>query len=213
MKKYFAFFSSTLFFFFFLKGHLSAQNIAINTDGTTGATLLHTKNTIAATDNILRIENTIGGNSSGINFLNSTTANASWLLYVPGSSSNLRLQRSGGTDIVTFYNTGDALVGNAAFVGNLGINNAGANNSYGINITGATSGWRGISSDLTSSATNYSYFASSSAALNTATKLQSPVPDEAADGVAHLRFAVEPLIVLMARYWFAVPIALGNTSP
>jgi hypothetical protein len=141
---------------------LFAQTVGIGQASFVPATLLHMQNTAAATDAIFRIENTLAGQKSGINFLNSGTANASWLFYVPASSTNLRLQTQGLTDILTIYNTGDALVNNASFYGNIGINQAGANNLYGINITGAASGWHGVHSDLTGKTTNYSYYASSS---------------------------------------------------
>jgi len=152
----------------FSVNNTNAQTVGIGQASFTPATLLHMKNTAAATDAIFRIENTIATQKSGINFLNSGTASATWLFYVPASSTNLRLQAQSGTDILTFYNTGDALVNNASFYGNLGINNAGANNLYGINITGAPSGWHGVHSDLTGLTTNYAYYATSSAALSTA---------------------------------------------
>lgn len=97
--------------FLLLAGSLAAQNIGINTDGSAGSTLLHTKNTAAATDNILRIENTIATQKSGVNFLNSGTANSDWLFHIPASSTDLRLQNYAGTDAVTFLNDGKVGIG------------------------------------------------------------------------------------------------------
>ena len=106
MKK--LYFTIIISHFFFLTS--LGQNIGINTDGSVGATLLHTKNTAAATDNILRIENTIAAQKSGINLL-TATVNANWLFYVPASSTDLRLQLYTGTDAVTFLNNGNVGIG------------------------------------------------------------------------------------------------------
>ncbi len=145
-----------------------SQSVGIGNTSFTPLTLLHIQNTAASTDAILRIENTIATQKSGINFLNSGTTDANWLFYIPASSTDLRLQLSGGTtDALTFYNTGNSLYGSALFAGKLGINGTTPSNTYGINISGASSGWHGVHSDLTGTTTNESYYATTSAALNT----------------------------------------------
>jgi len=111
-----------------------SQNIGINTDGSAGQTLLHTKNTNAAADNILRIENTISGKTTGINIFNSTyTGTPSWLFYNPASTTDLRLQYNAGTDAVTFLSTGNVGIGTIVPGAKLDIRSSGESVYWGAN--------------------------------------------------------------------------------
>lgn len=84
---------------------LFSQNIGINTDGSAGQTLLHTKNTNAASDNILRVQNTITARKSGLQLYNSGNG-ADWMIYNPASSLDLRLQVGGSADVMTLTSAG-----------------------------------------------------------------------------------------------------------
>ncbi|MBL4577831.1 MAG: hypothetical protein JKX74_05125 [Flavobacteriales bacterium] len=83
---------------------VQAQNVGVNTDGSVPATLLHVKST-AASSSTLRIQHTLGAQEVGLNMFNSTTAGANWKLYIPASSSELRLFNS--IDRMTFLSTGE----------------------------------------------------------------------------------------------------------
>ena len=105
MKKIYAL--SFLFFSAGIGGY--SQNIGINTDGSAGQTLLHTKNTTAGLNNYLRIENTQAAQQSALQFLNSGTAGADWIQYIPGGTTDLRFYRGG--DKVTFLSNGNVGIG------------------------------------------------------------------------------------------------------
>ncbi|MBI2968050.1 MAG: hypothetical protein HYY40_09580 [Bacteroidetes bacterium] len=79
-----------------------AQNVGVNTDGTAPTELLHVKSN-QATDNTLLLEHTNGAQELALRFL-TPTASADWKLYIPASSSNLRLYNT--ADRVTFLSTG-----------------------------------------------------------------------------------------------------------
>lgn len=86
-----------------------AQNIGVNTDGSVPGTLFHTKNTVAGQNNYLRVENTQGGFQSAIQLLNSGTAGADWVWYIPGGTTEMRLKRA--SDLVTFLANGNVGIG------------------------------------------------------------------------------------------------------
>ncbi len=90
----------------------AAQNIGVNTDGSTPSTLFHTKNTAASQDNYLRIENTQSGFQSALQLLNSGTAGADWVWYIPGGTTEMRLYR--GADLATFLANGNVGIGTTA---------------------------------------------------------------------------------------------------
>lgn len=89
---------------FIFASHFSfGQNIGVNTDGSSPTELLHVKST-AASQNHLLIQHTLGAQELALRLYNSATASANWKLYVPASSSNLRLYNV--ADRVTFLSTG-----------------------------------------------------------------------------------------------------------
>lgn len=80
-----------------------AQNVGVNTDGTSPTELLHVKSTTASQNHLL-IQHTLGAQELALRLYNSATASANWKLYVPASSSDLRLYNA--ADRVTFLSTG-----------------------------------------------------------------------------------------------------------
>lgn len=115
----------------FFSPAVSGQNIGVNTDGSAPSTLFHTKNTIAAQNNYLRIENTQGGQQSALQLLNSGTAGADWIQYIPGGTTALRFYR--GADRVTFLASGNVGIGSINPVQALDIVGK-ANTSAGYNF-------------------------------------------------------------------------------
>lgn len=97
---------------------LKAQNVGINTDGSTpdNDALLHLKNHSgsALSTATLRVENTknSSSNTTGIELLNSATTNAQWLFYIPQSgSTDLRFSNN-SIDRITITTAGNVGIGN-----------------------------------------------------------------------------------------------------
>ena len=116
-----------------------AQNVGINTDGSDpdANTILHIKNHSGSSldSTLLRIENEKATTGTGVQIENSGTASSKWDVFVPGSSTDLRI-KGNGSDHVTIQNDGDVGIGTTTPVSGLDIQT-----SMGLKlntITGAT---------------------------------------------------------------------------
>lgn len=105
-----------------------AQNVGINTDGSTpnGDALLHIKNDASSgkDSSVVRIENEQNGANdvTGLEIFNSGTgATAKWDIYIPASASTNLQFKNNGTDRVTIQNDGDVGIGTTSPVSTLDI--------------------------------------------------------------------------------------------
>lgn len=105
-----------------------AQNVGINTDGSTpdGDAILHIKNDASSSkdSSVVRIENEQNGANdvTGVEIYNSGTgATAKWDVYIPASGSTDLRFKNNGTDRITIQNDGDVGIGTTSPVSGLDV--------------------------------------------------------------------------------------------
>jgi len=100
----------------------SARKIGIGTTNPTSK--LHVYNSTAATNVYVTIQNSLSTNQAALQ-LATASASANWIMYIPGSSSDLRLYN--GSDRVVFLSNGTTQLN-----GTLTMNNQAINGVYSI---------------------------------------------------------------------------------